>query len=268
MLGLMSDSFANTWALVTGASSGLGLEFARQLAARKTHLILTARSGDKLIALAHELHEAHAVETEVIALDLAAPGGAQRLLAEVKKRSHEVDLLVSNAGFGSVGRFAELPAEREADMVRLNCEALVTLSRGVLPAMLARGSGGILHVASIAGMQPVPFMATYGATKAFVVSFSLALSEETRGSGVRVMALCPGPVPTGFQQVTGYEISKSQRRAILSAAETVHRAIDAYERRRDLFIPGGINTVQSWAVKHLPIGLVARLAGRVMRERA
>jgi short-subunit dehydrogenase len=174
--------------------------------------------------------------------------------------------LISNAGFGSAGRFAETSVAREAEMVRLNCESLVVLSRGFLPAMLARGSGGILHVASVAGMQPVPFMATYGATKAFVLSFSRALSEETRSTGVRVTALCPGPVPTGFQQATGYAISRSQRRAVLSAEETVRRGLAGYERGRDAVVPGGMNTVGAWAAKHLPVGLVTR--GRMMRERA
>ncbi|HZS35223.1 MAG TPA: SDR family oxidoreductase [Polyangia bacterium] len=264
----MNDLFERTWVLITGASSGMGLEFARRLAARKANLILTARSGDKLDALARELAQAHGIETETIALDLGAAGGADRLLAEVARRGRAVDHLISNAGFGSAGRFAEAPAAREAEMVRLNCEALLVLSRGILPQLLERRAGGILHVASIAGMQPVPFMATYGATKAFVLSFSLALSEETRGSGVRVMALCPGPVPTGFQQVTGYAISQSQKRAVLSAEETVARGLAAYERGRDVFIPGGLNTVGAWASKHLPVRTVTRMVGRMMRERA
>jgi hypothetical protein len=261
-------SFENNWALVTGASSGLGLEFARQLAAKKSHLILTARSRDKLEATAAELAAKHGVQTQVIALDLGAPGGAGRLLDELGKRGRDVTHLISNAGFGTAGRFDRLDGAREAEMVRLNCEALVSLSRGVLPQMVARGAGGIIHLASIAGMQPVPYMATYGATKAFVLSFSLALSEELRGTGVRVMALSPGPVPTGFQQVTGYEISASQRRAILSAEETVRRGLQAFERGRDHYIPGGYNTVGSWGAKLLPVGVVTRMVGRMMRSRA
>lgn len=262
-----AELWAGRWALVTGASSGLGEEFARQLAARGANLLLTARSGDKLESLADALGGAHGVQTEVIAHDLGAPGGAAALCDEVERRGKPVAHLVSNAGFGLNGAVADLDEARQADMVRLNCEALVVLSRRFLPAMLGRGAGGILHVASIAGFQPVPYMAVYGASKAFVLSFSEALAEEARGSGVRVMALCPGPVPTGFQEVAGARIAPSQQATVLSAAETVRRGLDAYEQGRSVYVPGVGNRVTALGSKLFPSSVVVRAVGKMMRQK-
>ncbi len=264
----MTDAFfAGTTALVTGASSGLGEEFARQLAARGTNLVLTARSEAKLQELAAELRTAHGITAEVVALDLGAPGGAARLIGRVDMRGAQIDHLISNAGFGSAGDLADSDPERQAEMVRLNCEALVHLSTHYIRGMVARKKGGILHLASVAGMQPVPFMATYGATKAFVLSFSAALSEEARPHGVHVSALCPGPVETGFQAVTGAPISPRQKRAVLTAADTVRLGIDAYRANRAVFIPGALNRFGALGVKFLPRGLVARTVGKMMRAR-
>lgn len=268
MMHPMEDIFAGTWTLITGASSGLGEEFARQLAARRSNLLLTARSKDKLAALAGELARAHGVRAEAIALDLAAPGGAARLCEEVGRRGHDVTHLVSNAGFGSHGPFIEGPPERLAEMVRLNCEALTVLSAHFLPRLVARRAGGVLHVASVAANQPTPYMATYAASKAFVLSLSAALSEELRGTGVRCLALCPGPVQTGFQAVAGADIAPGQRRAILSAAETVRRGLDAYVEGRAVFTPGALNRAGALGAKLLPRGLVVPAVGRLMRARA
>lgn len=259
--------FQRSWCLVTGASSGLGESFARQLAERRANLVLTARSGDKLKSLAAELIHAHGISVEVIALDLGAPGGAAALAAEVDARGRTIDHLISNAGFGSGGPFIECDPAREAEMVRLNCEALVTLSRHYLPRMAARGAGGVIHVASIAGFQPTPYMATYAATKAFVLSFSAALSEELRATGVRVMALCPGPVPTGFQATTGFGISPAQRRAVLSADETVRRALRAYVAGKDVYVPGSYNLLGTLSVKLLPRNVVVKTVARMMKAR-
>jgi uncharacterized protein len=261
----MDDLFAGQWTLITGASSGLGEEFARQLAARKSNLILTARSHTKLESLARELREKHAIKTEVVPLDLAKPGGAAELCVQVDALKHPVAHLISNAGFGLYGEFLDGEAERQAEMVRLNCEALTVLSHHFLRPMIARKSGGVLHVASIAGFQPAPFMAVYAASKAYVVSFSDALAEELRGTGVRCSALCPGPVSTGFQATAGAGIAASQKRAILSAEETVRRGLAAYARNRPVFIPGGMNrlgTIGSWL---LPRGMVVRMVGGIMR---
>lgn len=263
----MDDLFAGTRVLVTGASSGLGEEFARQLAARRANLILTARSGDKLESLARALAGQHAIEADVIRCDLGAPGGAEALCAEVDHRGHEVQHLVSNAGFGTNGAFVQSDAGRDAEMVRLNCEALVVLSRHFLPPMVSRGAGGIIHVASVAAFQPVPYMAIYGATKAFVNSFSVALAEEVRGSGVRVLSLCPGPVPTGFQQVAGSGIASSQRAAVMTAEQVVRDGLRAYERRRDVLVPGAINRTQTIAAKLAPRGIVVRAVAKMMKAK-
>jgi hypothetical protein len=261
----MEDLFAGQWTLITGASSGLGEEFARQLAARRANLILTARTQAKLESLAGELRDKHAIKTEVIPLDLGRPGGAGELCAAVDKTGHAVVHLVSNAGFGTYGAIADRDCARLGEMVRLNCEALTVLSCHFVKQMLARKSGGILHVASLASFQPAPFMGVYAASKAYVLSFSEALSEELRDTGVRCTALCPGPVQTGFQETAGAGISASQRRSILSAEETVAIGIRAYERNKAVVIPGGINRVGAFGSWLLPRGLVVRVAGRVMR---
>lgn len=263
----MEELFSGKWAVVTGASSGLGEEFARQLAALRCNLVLTARSGDKLAALAEELRAAHGISTEVIALDLGAPGGADRLCEEVDRRGHEIAHVISNAGFGAGGPFVAADGARQGDMVRLNCEALVVLTHHFLPAMVERKSGGILHVASIAGFQPTPYMAVYSATKAFVVSFSAAISEELRGTGVTVNALCPGPVQTGFQAAAGLGISPSQRRAVLTAADTVRRGLAAYAAGKPVYIPGKLNTLGAVGAKFLPRGFIVRTVAKMMKQK-
>jgi short-subunit dehydrogenase len=267
MVRAMSDLFEKKWVLVTGASSGMGEEFARQLAARKANLILTARSRDKLEALARELAQKDGVETRVIALDLAQAGAAERLCADVDRLGVPVEHVISNAGFGLHGAFLITDGAKQAEMLRLNCEALTVLSHHFLRHLAARGSGGVIHVASIAGYQPAPFMAVYAASKAYVLSFSTALSEELRGTGVRVMALCPGPVPTGFQSTAGAGIAKSQKRAILSAEETVRRGIAAYERGKAVYVPGGMNRLGTVGSKLMPRGVVVRVVGKMMKEK-
>src|SRR6185503_5359757 len=196
----MAVAFAKSWVLVTGASSGLGEEFARQLAARDANLILTARSQAALERLSRELSRERGIETRIVIADLAEPGGAHALCRDVDALAVPVDHVINNAGFGSTGPFADQNPDELGRMVRLNCEALLILARHFLPAMLARGKGGIVNVASTAALQPMPYMAAYAATKAFVLDLSVAIAEEVRGSGVHVSALCPGPVPTGFQQ--------------------------------------------------------------------
>jgi hypothetical protein len=265
--GKADTLFRGTRALVTGASSGIGEELARQLAAKGCALVVTARSEGKLRALAEELTAAHGVTVDVIAGDLGAAGGAVALADEIDRRGLRIDHLMSNAGFGTGGALVESDEARQAEMVRLNCEALVVLTRRFLPSMVERRAGGIIHVASIAGNQPVPFMATYGATKAFVLSFSLAVAEEVRHAGVRVLALCPGPVPTGFQSTAGVDIAPSQRRAVLTAAETVRIGLRAYERRRTVCVPGGLNKLGSVGSRLLPRAVVVRTVARMMRAK-
>jgi short-subunit dehydrogenase len=260
------DVFSGTTALVTGASSGLGAEFARELSRRHANLVLTARSKDKLEQLARDLSRVNGVSVQVIVQDLSAPDGALALVSELKARGIVVDHLINNAGFGTAGRFESMDVEREARMVRVNCESVVVLSRAVLRSMLDRRRGGILNVASTAGHQPTPFMSTYGASKAFVLSFTLALAEELRGTGVHALALCPGPVPTGFQATASIPSGAVLSFAKLDAHTVVERALDAYERRTVLKTPGLVNSVQTLASKVLPRSLIIRAARLTMTK--
>lgn len=259
------EGYFGTRALVTGASSGIGAELARQLAGRGANLILTARSKDKLDALADEITKKNRVEAQVVVADLAAPGGAESLAADVDALGVDVDHLVNNAGFGDAGALARAEPEKLAEMVRLNCEALVVLARHFLPPMLERRRGGIINVASTAAFQPMPYMAVYAATKAFVLSFSAALSKEVAGSGVIVTALCPGPVPTGFQAVAGIEPGV-ERIAALSAAETAERALAAYAAGDTVCVPGAVNRVQTVLSKLAPRELLTSAISIAMKR--
>lgn len=252
--------FRGHWALVTGASSGLGAEFARQLAHLGTNLIITARSTDKLARFAEDLARVNAVSTHAIAADLSEPSGIDQLLRSVDELGVPIAHVVNNAGFGSVGPFANSDPERERRMVRLNTEAVVAVARHFLPGLVARRTGGIVNVASTSAYQPTPFMATYGATKAFVLSFTAALAEETRRTGVRLLALCPGPVPTGFQEAAGIHASSMMKLAAKEAPGVVEGAIEAYRAGRSVFVPGTLNTLQTSAVRVLPRGVVVRAA--------
>jgi uncharacterized protein len=221
-------------ALVTGASSGIGEEFARALARRGHDLILVARRVDRLEQLAAELP----VQAHVVACDLAAEAAA--LPGRVAALGVEVDLLVNNAGFGTWGRFLDQDAEREARQVRVNCEAVVTLTHAFLPAMLERRRGGVIVVASTAGMQPIPYQAVYAATKAFALSFTESLHTELRGTGVRVMSVNPGPVLTEWQKTAGYAESDGSGfvPGEIPAGQVVEEALAAYDRGRRSVIPG------------------------------
>ena len=257
--------YRGVWALVTGASSGIGEEFARNLAARGANLVLVARSAERLERLADDLSRVNGIEARPVAVDLSLPDGPRTLLDAVSASGVFVEHLVNNAGFGSTGPFVALEPAREVEMVRLNAEAVVVLTRGFLEPMVRAGRGGVINVASTAGFQPVPYMATYGATKAFVSSFTLALASELHGTGVRAMALCPGPVHTGFQEAAG--ISRpGVRLALLTSRQTVERGLAAYDRGDSLYVPGFVNGVQVAASKLLPRGLVGWAAVRTMRR--
>ncbi len=248
--------FENAWVLITGASSGLGEEFAKQLAHQGANLILSARSKERLDRLASDLGRVAGVRAHALPADLAEPGAAQRLCDDIDALGLHVDHVLNNAGFGTTGSFATSEARSVSEMVRVNAEAIAVLSRHFLPRMLVARRGGILNVASTAGHQPVPYMATYAASKAFALSFSLALAAEVRGSGVRVMALCPGPVPTGFQERAGIDRARLFRLAVLSVGDTVEQALDAYTRGKELCVPGTINRMQTVVAKLLPGPLV------------
>jgi uncharacterized protein len=220
-------------ALVTGASSGIGEHFARALAGRGYDLILVARRADRLKQLGDEL----AVTTQVISCDLGSD--AAQLPGQVAALGTEVDLLVNNAGFGLRGRFAQLPADRQAEMVRVNCEAVVTLTRAFVPGMIERGRGGVITVASTAGMQPLPYEATYGATKAFALNLTEALHMELRGTGVKALAVNPGPVPTEWQEVAGYEeVGGEMMPGAIEAEQVVAESLRAYDADKRAIVPG------------------------------
>ena len=256
-------------ALITGASSGIGEAFAELLARRGDRLILLARSRDRLEALAARLREVHGVAVEVIAFDLGEPGCGPRLAAEVAARGLSVDLLVNNAGFGAAGAFARQDPARDTAMIQLNVTAVTELAHAFLPAMLERGRGGIVNVASLAGFQPMPQMAVYAATKAFVLSLSESLWAETRGSGVNVTALCPGPVDTPFFEATGTpELRQAVPRGMMmSAVQVAEQSLQALAAGRPVLVPGLANQLVSLGPKLLPRRWLTLLSAAAMQRR-
>jgi uncharacterized protein len=238
-------------ALITGASAGIGEQFARQLSDRGYELVLVARREDRLKKLAAELP----TEAHVIACDLGED--AADLPGKVAKLGVDIDLLVNNAGFGVRDRFVDVPAERQAEMVRVNCEAVVILTHAFLGPMVERGRGGVITVASTAGMQPLPYEAVYGATKAFALNFTEALNAELKGTGVKMLAVNPGPVPTEWQQVAGYEETGAEMMpGAIEADQVVREALRSYDRGKRSMVPGRffrnfmrVNSVAPRAVK-------------------
>ncbi len=249
-------------ALITGASMGIGEAFAEAFAARGYDLAIAARSGEALERIAERIRAARGVRVEPIAADLSAPEAAGRLCDETEARFGRVDLLVNNAGFGAYGGFETIEPERNTGQVRLNIEALVALTNRLAPAMLARGQGGIINVASTAAFQPVPYMAVYGATKAFVLSFSEALAEEFRGRGVRVLALCPGVTQTNFFKTAGVA---TQLGPIRTPAQAVQSALQAYDLGLSYVVDGPANWLLALTPRVAPRALMARLAAVAMK---
>lgn len=257
--------YRGRWALVTGASMGIGEAFARALAGRGMNVVLCARSADRLAALAGEIGAEHGVRARVVAADLSRPGEAARAWAEAGAEG-PIHLLVNNAGFGLHGRFDELPADRQAEMVALNCTAVLQLAHLALGQMRPRGSGGIINVGSVAAFQPVPMKSVYAATKAFVLSLSEAMAEENRGSGVRILCLSPGPTPTGFQAVAGTRVQLGQP-GVLTAEAVVQAGLAAFDAGKTQVAPGFANRMTSTFARMLPMGVAARIARRVNDSR-
>lgn len=258
-------SYRGGRALVTGASAGLGAEFAAQLAARGMDLVLAARRRERLESLAAELREG-GVAVEVVAVDLLEPGAPGRLWREATAR-RPIDLLVNNAGFGAQGRFDEIDLERQRDMVALNCTALLELAHAALATMRPRGSGAIINVASIAAHQPVPYLATYAASKSFVLSLSQALWAENRSAGVRVLALSPGRTPTEFQRIAGTG-DPTDSFGVREPGEVVAAALRALERGEVEVVPGAANALATGLGRLVPRALLLRLLGPAIRRRA
>jgi short-subunit dehydrogenase len=251
-------------ALITGASSGIGEAFARALKARGHRLVLVARRRERLEALAAQLGED---PTSVLVSDLARPGAAEAILAEVTRRRFEVDLLVNNAGVGHTARFHEQPNDRIASMLDVNVRAVVEMTRAFLPAMVERGRGQILNVASNAAFQPVPYLAIYAATKAFVLSFSEGLSTELEGTGVTVQALCPGLTRTEFLEVseTHTQGLLVGRMPAMTAAQVVSVSLKALDRGRVRVVPGLPNRALAAAQALVPRAWVRRVAAALYR---
>ena len=245
-------------ALVTGASAGLGVEFARQLSKRGHQLVLAARRRERLDRLARELGNARAV-----AIDLSKANSAAKLMADLEANGETVDLLVNNAGFGLIGRFAELDSKRERQMIDLNVGTLNDLCRAVAPAMIKRKSGGIINVASTAAFQPGPRMAVYFATKAFVLSLSEALHEELKPHGVNVTCLCPGPTRTEFGEVAGFGGNGMFDRVAMESPEVVKAGLDGLDKNKAVVIPGLVNRIGATSTRFAPRSVVRKIAGAI-----
>lgn len=256
-------------ALITGASSGLGVQFAHLAAHDGMDVILVARRLPQLEQLGKELALAHGIVALPVTADLGDPGAPQRLYDEVKQRGIDVDVLVNNAGFGSNGAFLDLPLEGEAGMVEVNIASLLKLSWFFGREMRARKSGRILNVASTAGFQPGPWMATYYATKAFVISFSEALADELKGTGVTVTAHCPGATATGFAAAAGNDKSSLfQKQKPADAAEVARHAWRAMKDGKVLAVHGTMNKLGAFGVRLSPRTLVRALAASLNRPPA
>lgn len=255
-------------ALVTGASSGIGMEIARLHASRGGDLVLVARREDRLIALRDELAQAHDAMCHVIASDLSEPGAAGTLYDAVRAEGVRVDYLVNNAGFGAAGRFHALEWERHRAMIQVNVTALSELTHAFLPEMLERGSGRILNVASVAGYVPGPLQPVYYASKAFVVSFSEAIDAENAGTGVSVTALCPGMTETEFFDTAGMTRAQTMRLPRMSAQRVARIGYDGMLKGRRVVIPGLNNwLLVNVALRFLPRRLTTRASLELMRAR-
>lgn len=251
-------------ALVTGASGGLGADFARELAARGCDLVLVARRREELDELAAELRAKHGVAVEPVPLDLLADD-APRLLGErLDAAGSAIDLLVNNAGFGLYGRFWEVPRQRERDLLALDVGVLVELTRLVVPGMIERGWGRVLQVSSIAAFQPTSLYATYGAAKAFVLAYGEAINHELRRTGVSCTTIAPGITATEFLRVAGQRPTFYQRLVMMRSPDVARIGIEALLAQRPSVVPGRLNAVSAWSNRLMPRRLSTALAGRLM----
>lgn len=247
-------------ALITGASSGLGADFARELAARGMNLILVARRGDLLQALRDEITARHGAEVEIIPLDLTAPGAPQQLYDRLKDAGKTVEVLVNNAGFGLHGQFVAIPWERERNMLELDIITLVHLTKLFVRDMVARDSGYILQIASNAAYQPTPTYATYAAAKSFVLHFGEALHYELRKTNVSCTVLSPGVTATEFLRVSGQRVTLYQRLVMMRGADVVRIGVESMLKRRSSVVPGRLNALLAWSTRLIPRRLAAALS--------
>lgn len=233
-----------TTALITGASSGIGEEFARQLAEKNTNLILVARSQEKLDKLATSLQQQYGINAEVMVQDLTEPAAGNKVFDLIQQKGLTIDLLINNAGFGDYGAFSDRDLTKQLAMIQLNITALTELTGLFLPVMKARGNGGIINISSIAGFQPLPYMSVYAATKAFVLSFTEALWAENKKSGVRILAVCPGPTESDFFKVADFPDSlantQSKTMGMTPANDVVAEALKALDQGQSTIVTGGL----------------------------
>jgi len=255
-------------ALVTGASSGIGTEFARQLAAMGAKLVISARREDRLDALAEEIRKAHGVEVTVIATDLSDPAVAMQMFEETEGAGLAIDILINNAGFGTQEAFLDIPWEKTHEQMQLNMTSLTELCWRFGRAMRERGRGHILNVASIGAYQPVPSFATYAAGKAYVRNFSEALAYELAGSGIKVCCLCPGGTITEFSDVAGQQITGGMKAFMMSAEACAKIGLSALLRGRRNIISGLSNQLMCWFLRFLPRRTMVWAAAAVMAKTA
>jgi uncharacterized protein len=256
----------SSFALVTGASQGLGEVFARALAARGQNVILVARSRDKLDTLANELRRSHSILAEALVFDLASPSAAARIVHQLHDQNLRVNLLVNNAGFGVRGEFLKLPIARQMEMLQLNNAAVVELTHSLLPSLMEHPQAGIINVASTAGFQPIPYASLYAATKSFLMSFSMGLQEELRHTRVSVVTLCPGRIlarPTPGTATNGHHMFGF---IYQSAEDVVQAALESLANGCGLVIPGFANKLSVFAQRLIPRGTVPRLVARMSRK--
>lgn len=255
----------DAFALVTGASRGLGMAFARELAERGQNLLLVGRSLESLNALASELRKAKPITVVALPMDLATPGAGQKLAQALSDSHVQINLLVNNAGFGLRGEFRSLDVTRQIEMLHLNNEAIVELTYSLLPSLLEQRYKGIINVSSTAGFQPIPYAALYSATKAFLTTFSLALEQELRVHGVTVVTVCPGRLrpnanASSPQPAKGRWAGVSQTHEVV-----VHDTLRVLERGGGLTVPGALNKFSVFAQRLIPLRLVPRLVAKMSR---
>ncbi len=256
-------------ALVTGASTGIGAEFARTLAARGNDVVVVARNQQKLEELAAGLEAEHGAQVEALPADLETAEGVARVQARLTDATRPIELLVNNAGFGTSGLFHQLPIEDEVAEITLNVMSLVQLTRAALGPMVERGHGGVINVSSVGAYQPTPNMATYSATKAFVSSFTNAIHEELKGTGVKAMVLAPGYTHTEFHVRANVEKDGSLPGFVWQTPdEVVAAALKAYDKGRAVCIPGALNSVAAAFSGSLPAGVTRKMAGMFTKRPA
>lgn len=253
------------YTLITGASSGIGEGFAKEYARRGSDLIISARSEEKLMSLAQQLSKERNIDVKVLVQDLSEADGAEKIYEFCQSNQLEIELLINNAGFGMAGEFSDQDISRIERMITLNILSLVKLTHLILPEMMKRNSGGIINVASTAAFQPVPYLGTYAATKAFVLSFSEALHEELNETGIKVMALCPGGTDTQFFEAADYDRSKFMI-PLDTTENVVHTAVDAFRRGNSVAVSGAINKIITTLVRFFPRKFVAKTAGGFLKQ--